>query len=63
METLVNIPLILSLGGEAYSGIGTPGSSGPKLFCVSGNVARPGVYEVDFGISLAEPDRAGRRGS
>ena len=54
VETLVNIPLILALGGEAYAGIGTPGSSGPKLFCVSGNVARPGVYEVDFGISLGD---------
>jgi NADH-quinone oxidoreductase subunit F len=52
VETLVNIPLILSLGGEAYSRIGTSGSSGPKLFCVSGTVARPGVFEVDFGISL-----------
>jgi NADH-quinone oxidoreductase subunit F len=52
VETLVNIPLILATGGEAYSRIGTSGSSGPKLFCVSGNVARPGVYEVDFGISL-----------
>jgi NADH-quinone oxidoreductase subunit F len=52
VETLVNIPLILTSGGEAYSRIGTPGSTGPKLFCVSGNVARPGVYEVDFGISL-----------
>jgi NADH-quinone oxidoreductase subunit F len=54
VETLVNIPLILTLGGEAYAGIGTPGSSGPKLFCVSGNVARPGVYEVDFGMSLRD---------
>ena len=52
VETLVNIPLILASGGEAYSGIGTPGSTGPKLFCLSGNVVRPGVYEVDFGISL-----------
>jgi NADH-quinone oxidoreductase subunit F len=52
VETLVNIPLILSSGGEAYSRIGTPGSTGPKLFCVSGNVARPGVFEVDFGITL-----------
>jgi NADH-quinone oxidoreductase subunit F len=52
VETLVNIPLILASGGETYSGIGTPGSTGPKLFCLSGNVARPGVYEVDFGISL-----------
>ena len=52
VETLVNIPLILVSGGEAYSGIGTPGSTGPKLFCLSGNVERPGVYEVEFGISL-----------
>jgi NADH-quinone oxidoreductase subunit F len=52
VETLVNIPVVLSMGGEAYSRIGTPGSTGPKLFCVSGNVVRPGVYEVDFGISL-----------
>ena len=54
VETLVNIPQILSQGGAAYAGIGTSGSSGPKLFCVSGHVARPGVYEVDFGISLGE---------
>ena len=54
VETLVNIPLIVSLGGEAYARIGTPASTGPKLFCVSGHVARPGVYEVEFGISLGE---------
>jgi len=54
VETLVNIPLILSMGGEAYSAIGTPGSSGPKLFCLSGHVERPGVYEVEFGVSLGE---------
>lgn len=54
VETLVNIPWILSLGGEAYSAIGTSGSSGPKLFCVSGNVARPGVFEVDFGVTLGD---------
>ena len=54
VETLVNIPLILTLGGEAYAGIGTQGSSGPKLFCVSGTVAHPGVYEVDFGMSLGD---------
>lgn len=52
VETLVNIPLTLTLGGEAYAAIGTPGSTGPKLFCLSGNIARPGVYEVDFGITL-----------
>ena len=54
VETLVNIPLILTLGGEAYAGIGTQGSSGPKLYCVSGSVARPGVYEAEFGMSLGD---------
>lgn len=54
VETLVNIPLILTLGGEKYAGIGTQSSSGPKLFCVSGAVARPGVYEIDFGMTLGD---------
>ncbi len=54
VETLVNIPLILRLGGEAYARIGTTGSAGPKLFCVSGHVARPGVYEVEFGATLGD---------
>ena len=46
VETLVNVPLILRDGGPAFAAIGTEGSAGPKLFCVSGNVARPGLYEV-----------------
>jgi NADH-quinone oxidoreductase subunit F len=54
VETLANVPLILSMGGEAYAAIGTEGSTGPKLFCLSGNVARPGVYEVEFGATLGE---------
>jgi NADH-quinone oxidoreductase subunit F len=54
VETLVNVPLILSLGGDAYARIGTPASTGPKLFCVSGNVAHPGVFEVDFGVTLGD---------
>jgi NADH-quinone oxidoreductase subunit F len=54
VETLANVSLILSLGGEAYAGIGTSGSTGPKLFCVSGSVARPGVYEVEFGTTLGQ---------
>ncbi len=54
VEPLVNIPLILQMGGEAYARIGTPASTGPKLFCVSGHVERPGVYEVDFGATLGE---------
>ena len=54
VETLVNVPLILRLGADAYAAIGTEGSTGPKLFCVSGNVARPGVYELPFGATLRQ---------
>jgi len=54
VETLLNIPLILEMGGEAYAGIGTDGSTGPRLFCLSGHVARPGVYEVEFGATLGD---------
>jgi NADH-quinone oxidoreductase subunit F len=54
VETLVNIPLILAMGGEAYASIGTEGSTGPKLFCLSGHVERPGTYEVEFGATLRD---------
>ncbi|HEY7736197.1 MAG TPA: NAD(P)H-dependent oxidoreductase subunit E [Candidatus Limnocylindrales bacterium] len=54
VETLANVPLILEAGGAAFAAIGTQGSTGPKLFCVSGHVARPGVYEVTFGATLGD---------
>ncbi|MEU5259073.1 NAD(P)H-dependent oxidoreductase subunit E [Amycolatopsis sp. NPDC021455] len=54
VETLVNVPLILTEGAAAYRAIGTEGSAGPKLFCLSGNVERPGVYEIPFGTTLRE---------
>ncbi|MFA3872772.1 NAD(P)H-dependent oxidoreductase subunit E [Streptomyces sp. MMCC 100] len=54
VETLVNVLPILTMGAEAYAAIGTPTSTGPKLFCVSGTVARPGVYELPFGATLGE---------
>src|SRR4029453_4574924 len=54
VETLVNVPALLREGGAAYGGIGTEGSTGPKLFCVSGEVARPGLYEALFGITLRQ---------
>ncbi|WP_129305688.1 NADH-ubiquinone oxidoreductase-F iron-sulfur binding region domain-containing protein [Streptomyces sp. L2] len=54
VETLVNVLPILTLGAPAYAATGTAGSTGPKLFCVSGSVARPGVYEVPFGATLGE---------
>ncbi len=54
VETLANIPLIVLGGGEAYARIGTEGSTGPRLFCLSGHVAKPGVYEVEFGATLGD---------
>jgi NADH-quinone oxidoreductase subunit F len=54
VETLVNVLEILRIGGPAYAAIGTPGSTGPRLFCLCGNVARPGVYEVPFGTTLRQ---------
>jgi NADH-quinone oxidoreductase subunit F len=54
VETLANVPLIVVGGGEAFSRTGTEGSTGPKLFCLSGHVARPGVYEVEFGATLRD---------
>ena len=54
VETLANVPLIVLGGAAAFAAIGTEGSTGPKLFCLSGHVARPGVYEVEFGATLRE---------
>jgi len=52
IETLVNVPFIVADGGAAFAARGTEGSAGSKLFCVSGAVERPGVYEVEFGATL-----------
>ena len=54
VETLVNVLAIVLEGGPAFARIGTAQSTGPKLFCVSGAVARPGTYEVPFGATLRE---------
>ena len=54
VETLCNVPLIIAKGSAEYRTIGTEKSPGPKLFCVSGDVARAGVYEVPFGVTLRE---------
>jgi len=53
-ETLVNVLDIVIDGGGAYAEVGTENSTGSKLFCLSGSVARPGVYEVDFGMTLGQ---------
>jgi NADH-quinone oxidoreductase subunit F len=52
VETLANVPLILREGSQAFRQSGTQESPGTKLFCLSGDVSRPGVYEVDFGVPL-----------
>ena len=54
VETLCNIPLIISIGSAAYTRFGTEKSPGPKLFCVSGDVVRPGLYEIPFGETMRE---------
>ncbi len=54
VETLVNVPEIILHGGAAFARTGTQQSSGTRLFCLSGHVARPGVYEVPFGVTLRE---------
>lgn len=54
VETLACIPGIVLEGGAAFAAIGTSGSTGTKLFCVTGRVRRPGVYEVPFGATAAD---------
>ena len=52
VETLAKVPPIIMHGARWYNALGTPDSAGTKLFAVSGSVARPGVYEVPFGVPL-----------
>jgi NADH-quinone oxidoreductase subunit F len=62
VETLANIPGIVLEGGAAYAATGTKDSTGTRLFCLSGAVERPGVYEFPFGVTLGRViDRAGIR--
>jgi NADH-quinone oxidoreductase subunit F len=54
VETLANIPFIIEIGADAYSKIGSKGCPGPKLYCVSGHIEKPGVYELPMGTVLRE---------
>jgi NADH-quinone oxidoreductase subunit F len=54
VETLINVLPIIENTGEKYATWGTAGSKGKKLFCLSGAVNKPGVYEVTFGATLRE---------
>lgn len=53
-ETLANVPLILQNGAEWYKSMGTPGSTGPKIVCLSGHVNKPGNYEIIMGMTYRE---------
>jgi NADH-quinone oxidoreductase subunit F len=54
VETLCNVPLILTRGVEWFTSLGPEKNGGPKLFCVSGHVKRPGVFEAPMKVSLRE---------
>jgi NADH-quinone oxidoreductase subunit F len=54
VETLINVLQVLTLGPDAYRALGTEGSTGTRLFCLSGHVERPGVYEHEHGVTLGE---------
>ncbi len=54
VETLACLPHIMTRGAAWFASIGRPRNTGPKLFCVSGHVERPGVYELPLGTTFAE---------
>jgi NADH-quinone oxidoreductase subunit F len=54
VETLATVPTIINMGGAEYAKIGTEGSTGTKLISVSGDVQRPGNYEIVLGTSSRE---------
>ena len=54
VETLLSVLEILRVGGPGYASVGTAASTGTRLFCLSGCVAVPGLYEYDFGVTLRD---------
>ena len=54
VETLANVPLILTRGAEWFASLGPEKNGGPKLYCISGHVERPGVYEASMKTTLRE---------
>src|SRR5215468_4459703 len=51
-ETLANVPHIILGGADWFAKLGTPKNGGTRLFCLSGNIAKPGVYELPMGYNL-----------
>jgi NADH-quinone oxidoreductase subunit F len=54
VETLCNVPLVVLKGPEWFASVGPEKNGGPKLYCVSGHVKRPGVFEASMSITLRE---------
>ncbi|MFO0096292.1 MAG: NADH-quinone oxidoreductase subunit NuoF [Gemmatimonadaceae bacterium] len=51
VETLANVPVILSIGAAEFKKVGVGKSTGTQMISISGHIARPGVYEVEYGYS------------
>ncbi len=54
VETLCNVPLVMTRGADWFASLGPEKNGGPKLFCVSGAVKRPGVFEAPMKVTLKE---------
>ncbi len=54
VETLANVPLIVTRGADWFTSIGPEKNTGPKLYCISGHVKRPGVYEASMDVTLRQ---------
>jgi len=54
VETLANVPCIFENGPEWYAAIGPKDCPGPKLYCISGHINRPGVFELNMGVTYRQ---------
>ena len=54
VETFCAVPPIIRDGGAAFAALGTPKNGGTRLFCLSGHVNKPGVYELPLGFPLMQ---------
>jgi NADH-quinone oxidoreductase subunit F len=54
VSTIATVPAILELGPDGFANVGTPGSPGTAIFSISGNVEKPGNYELELGTSMRE---------
>jgi NADH:ubiquinone oxidoreductase subunit F (NADH-binding) len=54
VETFTHVPYIIEKGAEAYKDMGTENTSGTKIFTISGDIEKPGYYEVEAGVTLRQ---------